>query len=145
MVADLLRKEEYNNLYNSFKQIFSKKIVVFYDNWCPKCIRFSKTVKSIDFNNNIIFMPVRDEDSFKNYSIDKELAVKKMATYDIKNDVYEYGYNSIYKIIKHIPVLLPLIPLFLILKLTKLGHLLYNELAVKRKIIPLTCNNDCKI
>jgi hypothetical protein len=77
--------------------------------------------------------------------LDIPLAKKYMASIDNYNTI-SYGYTSIYKIFKLLPVFWLFYPLILLLHITNLGNILYNELAVKRKIIPLNCDeNSCEI
>lgn len=66
-----------------------------------------------------------------------------MASY--KNGRWEYGFESIYRILKELPLFWFFIPLFYLLKITKIGDFLYDEFAIKRKIIPIHCDENCKI
>ena len=76
--------------------------------------------------------------------IDINLAYKKMAS---TNDylIWNYGYDSLFRIFLRIPLLWVLIPFFYLLQITKIGDYLYDELALKRKIIPLSCDDKCEI
>jgi ABC-type dipeptide/oligopeptide/nickel transport system permease component len=66
----------------------------------------------------------------------------RMASY--LNNKWYYGYDSIFFIFSRLPVFWFIMPLLYILKITKFGKLLYNELAIKRKIIALNCGqNSC--
>ncbi|WP_267406677.1 MULTISPECIES: DCC1-like thiol-disulfide oxidoreductase family protein [unclassified Chryseobacterium] len=119
-----------------------KKLIVYYDGWCPRCTKFMKTVKKIDWLQLTDFRSLRERDpSMK--GIDYALAEKQMATYD-KNWVY--GYESIFKILIRLPLLWLFVPVLWLMHITKIGQAIYIQLAVNRKIIPLHCDNDvCNI
>ena len=70
--------------------------------------------------------------------------LKKMASTK-DGIIFNYGFESIYNIFKYIPILYPLLPIMFVLKHSYIGNLIYNELAVKRKIIPITCDDKCEI
>ena len=118
------------------------KLVLVYDDWCPYCTRFSRFVKRNDVFNRVSFLKLR-EDRILIEGFDKNMALKKMAS--LKKENWRYGFESIWRISKEIPFFWILTPVLFILRLTKIGELLYNELAIKRKIIPIHCNENCKI
>lgn len=119
-----------------------KNLIIVYDDWCPYCIRFSKLIKKFDFLRKISFFKLR-KDSIDIENFDNNLALKKMASY--KNGIWMYGFESIYRILKEIPLFWFFIPLFYFLKITRIGDFLYDEFAIKRKIIPIHCDENCKI
>ncbi|CAA0167767.1 DCC1-like thiol-disulfide oxidoreductase family protein [Tenacibaculum maritimum] len=115
-----------------------KSIIIFYDNHCPNCTRFTKVVGRLDWFNLIITKELRNLNHINQFSsIDIKIAKGKMAS-SIDNKWY-YGYDSIFLIFKRIPVFWFFVPLLYLLKIANLGELLYNELAIKRKIIPVNC------
>lgn len=120
------------------------KLIVFYDNFCPNCTKFNKLVKKLDWFNLIDSKQLRNEllisSSFRN--IDFELAKQEMASN--KNEVWFYGFNTIYLILKRLPLFWFFIPLLYFLKITNIGQFLYKQLAINRKIIPIHCDkNSC--
>jgi predicted DCC family thiol-disulfide oxidoreductase YuxK len=119
-------------------------LIIIYDNYCPKCTSFAKTVKKIDWLNLIIAKELRNEidiNSLRN--LNKNLAEKQMASFNKK---WHYGFNSLFEIFLRIPLFWLFLPLMYILKISKLGQFFYKELALKRKIIPLHCNSEtCEI
>ena len=119
-----------------------KNLIIVYDDWCPYCIRFSKLIKKFDILRKISFFKFR-KDSIDIGNFDNNLALKKMASY--KNGIWMYGFESIYRILKEIPLFWFFIPLFYFLKITRIGDFLYDEFAIKRKIIPIHCDENCKI
>ena len=128
-----------------FKSNKMKSIIIFYDNHCPNCTRFAINIKKLDWFNLIIVKKLRNSNHTGKFkSIDIEKAKRKMASY-IDNKWY-YGYKSIFLIFSKLPIFWIIMPILFILKITKFGELFYNELAIKRKIIPLNCEqNNCSI
>jgi predicted DCC family thiol-disulfide oxidoreductase YuxK len=120
------------------------KLTLFYDNWCPKCTRFSQIIKQLDWLELLEIEPLRNDLTMSNYKdIDLALAKQQMASYTNK---WHYGYVSLYLIFIRLPIFWIIIPLLFILKISGLGQYLYVQLALKRKIIPIHCDeNSCRI
>lgn len=117
-----------------------KTLTIFYDNYCPNCTKFSKLVQKLDWLKLIQIKQLRNElhtNSFRN--IDLELAKQQMASFGTK---WHYGFNSLYFIFARLPLFWLSIPILYILKITNLGQILYKELALKRKIIPIHCDAE---
>jgi len=121
-----------------------KKIIVFYDNWCPNCHRFIKIVNKLDWLNYIEIKELRNTKHTQKFlNLNLEIATKQMASF---NGKWNYGYISIYLILKRLPLIFIFFPILYLLKITSLGQLIYKELAIKRKIIKLHCDEkSCKI
>ncbi len=121
-----------------------KKCIVFYDNWCPNCTRFSKIIQKLDWFHLVQFKELRNKkhlDSVK--ELDEKLAFKQMASFTKK---WSYGYKSLYHIFLRLPLFWLVIPLFWLLQITSLGQYFYMFLAVNRQIIPLHCTKEtCEI
>lgn len=98
----------------------------------------------MDWFKLINCMELRNEKSMSQFiALDIELAKKQMASY---YNTWEYGFISIYLILLRLPIFWIFIPILYILKITKLGDYIYKELAIKRKIIPIHCDNkSCEI
>jgi predicted DCC family thiol-disulfide oxidoreductase YuxK len=117
---------------------------IFIDGWCPNCRRFEKIILKIDICKIIEMHNIRELQKSE-FNIDFDLAKKYMASIDSNKNI-AYGYTSIYRIFKTLPLLWVFVPILFLLHVSNLGEILYNELAVKRKIIPLTCDeNSCQI
>lgn len=121
-----------------------KKIVIIYDNWCTNCSRFNKIVEKLDWFKLIDSKQLRntqDTQQFKNLNL--ELARQQMASY---TNNWNYGFVSIFRILVRLPLFWMFIPFLFLLKISGFGQFIYNELAIKRKIIPLHCDeNSCKL
>lgn len=115
------------------------KLTIVYDNWCPNCKRFISIVKSLDWLKLIYYIELRNPKAKKTLTgFDLVLASQQMASFDNK---WHYGFNSIYQILLRLPTFWLTIPILFVLKITKFGHFLYKEIALKRKIIPLHCKD----
>lgn len=113
-------------------------IIVFYDNYCPNCTKFSQLIQKLDWLKLIRIEPLRNKlltNSFP--TINLELAKQQMASF---HKVWNYGYVSLYYIFIRLPVFWIIIPILFILKISGLGQILYIQLALKRKIIPIHCD-----
>jgi len=76
-------------------------------------------------------------------NLNLKLAKKQMASYTKK---WKYDFQSIYLLFTRLPIFWFIIPIFFTLKITGIGQYIYNELAIKKKIIPIHCNSEsCKI
>ena len=125
-----------------FLRFQNKKLKVFIDSWCPVCRKFGNRIKNVDFLNLIILEDVRNSKIISMELRNKGLL--SMASIDDKGKS-SFGFDSILRIAIRIPILWLVVPILLLLKLTKIGNYVYKELAVKRTIIPIHCNEVCKI
>jgi predicted DCC family thiol-disulfide oxidoreductase YuxK len=122
-----------------------KKLIIFYDNWCPYCTRFANQIQKWDIVNLIQIRQLRNKHHTGVFlDIDLGLAQQQMASYN--SGKWHYGYNSIYLILTRLLFFIWLFPVLYFLKVTNIGQFLYIQLALKRKIIPIHCNEDsCEI
>lgn len=117
-----------------------KQLIIFYDNWCPNCTRFINIVKKIDWFKLIEYKQLRNNHDIQQYkNLNLELATQQMASY---TNNWNYGFISIYSIFLRLPLFFIFIPFLFILKITGFGQFIYKELAIKRNIIPMHCNNN---
>lgn len=114
------------------------KLTLYIDGWCPMCKRFAKKIALFDRKQQIAIKDIR---IVSHPNIDLEKAVKALASIDQKGNVY-YGFDTIHQLCFTLPFLLVVTPITYFLKISRIGHFLYNELAVRRTIIPLHCNED---
>lgn len=117
-----------------------KPLIIFYDNYCPNCSKFTSLIQKLDWLKLIQVKQLRnksDTDLF--LDIDIELAKKQMASFAKK---WQYGYISLYLIFIRTPIFCVFIPLLYILKITHIGQYLYTQLAINRKVIPIHCSAE---
>jgi predicted DCC family thiol-disulfide oxidoreductase YuxK len=120
-------------------------LTIYYDNWCPNCQNFIKIVRKLDWLHLILEKELRSNLSSEiEAGLDIALAEKGMAS-DF-NKKWVYGYNSLFLLILRLPIFWISIPLFWVLKISNLGEILYEKLAVNRGIISLHCDEKtCEI
>ncbi len=118
------------------------RITVFIDGWCAVCKRFAKSIKYVDIFDLVEIKDIRNQES-EDTGIDIEKGLKIMASKTAT--ARYYGFDSLFQIIKRIPILWIFLPFFLLLDATGFGDIFYNEIAIKRKIIPIQCNRQCSI
>ena len=119
-------------------------MIIFYDNHCPNCSRFTKLVQKLDWFHLIEIKQLRNPKHIENAKgINEGLAEKQMASFD---ENWSYGYKTLFKIFLRIPLFWIFLPLFWLLKISNIGQYLYIQLAINRQIIPLHCTKDsCKL
>lgn len=115
-------------------------LIIYIDTWCPQCVRFGDLIKSIDILKVIQFSDIRN---YEDVLVCKEKGLRHLASINSQSNVF-YGFDSIWQIVRRLPMIWLLAPFFFILKVSRLGYWIYNSLAVKRQIIPLHCSKkDC--
>ncbi len=99
----------------------------------------------MDWYSLIIIKQLRNPKHIQEFgNVDIELAQEKMASC-IENK-WNYGYNSISLIFSRLPIFWVISPLLYLLKITKVGELLYRELATKRNIVSIHCKEtNCSV
>ncbi|WP_223599882.1 DCC1-like thiol-disulfide oxidoreductase family protein [Chryseobacterium sp. GVT01B] len=117
---------------------------IYYDNYCPNCTLFVRNIKRLDWMNMMEIKELRNPNHISEaVGINKTLAEQQMASYNKK---WRYGFVTIYMILLRLPLFWIFFPILFLFKITGLGQLIYKELAVKRKIIPIHCDEkSCKI
>jgi predicted DCC family thiol-disulfide oxidoreductase YuxK len=122
-----------------------EKLIIFYDDWCPYCSKFANQIQKWDVLKRIQIRQLRNRNHtgvFQNINL--VLAKQQMASY--KGGKWYYGYNTIYSILIRLPFFIWMFPVLYLFKITTIGQFLYTQLALKRKIIPIHCNeNSCEI
>tara|TARA_B100001057_G_C22860099_1_gene954149 strand:- start:763 stop:1083 length:321 start_codon:yes stop_codon:yes gene_type:complete len=104
-------------------------------------MRFGYWLNCVDIFNLIYQSDIR---SYEGSVISKEKGLEQLASINRYSRVF-YGYDSIWQILIRLPLLWVFIPVFYILKVSRLGHWIYKELAIKRQIFPLHCKEeDCR-
>ncbi len=114
----------------------SIKLTLYIDGWCILCKAFAKKLTNLDKHNYIAIEDIR---TASHPLIDAEKAIKALASIDRNGNVY-YGFDTIHELCFILPILFIFTPISYILKISQLGSFLYNELAIRRDIIPLHCD-----
>jgi predicted DCC family thiol-disulfide oxidoreductase YuxK len=120
------------------------QVTVFYDDYCPLCKKSKVFLEKIDITHQLFFDGVRGSHIKEKYpDLDLVKSIERMATF--YQNKYRFGFNSIFLIVRRLPLLWIFIPLFIILKLSKLGDIFYNYIASSRGILPYSCDEHCNI
>ena len=117
-------------------------LTLFDDNRCPICLRTKAVLERIDFGRQLAFIGIRNKDIFNTYaSLDEAKALQRMAS--LHNNEIVYGFASVFRIVRTLPLLWLFVPLFFILQWTGIGEKAYDEIALKRKLLPASCDESC--
>lgn len=117
-------------------------LTLFYDNRCPICLRTKAVLERIDFGRQLAFIGIRNKDIFNTYtSLDEAKALQRMAS--LLNNEIVYGFASVFRIVRTLPLLWIFVPAFYLLKWTSIGEKAYDEIALKRKLLPASCDENC--
>lgn len=122
------------------------KIIVYYDSWCPLCVKVKNNIKRLDVFNNVKMFSIR-EPNIEDHGIPLHLLEKKMYAKIIKNDKTVSGIYAFLAITSNVPLLLLLWPLLKLSVVIGIGEKIYNFIAKSRVIVPVGhCeNNSCEI
>ncbi|MED1420280.1 DUF393 domain-containing protein [Bacillus smithii] len=116
------------------------KIIVLYDGWCGLCTGVANKWSKLDWFSLIEFRSFRDHYEKEHVAL-SELSAEMHARLK-SNFQYVKGFDAFWLMAKRTPVLWLFLPLFYILKASRLGEWAYKKIAKKRKIVPDSLCND---
>lgn len=117
-------------------------LILFYDNRCPICLRTKAVLERIDWGKQLAFVGIRNKEIVNSYTnLDEAKALQRMAS--LNNNEIVYGFASVFRIVRTLPLLWIFVPLFFILHWTGFGERVYDEIALKRKLLPASCDESC--
>lgn len=131
--------EEYKRIYE--KWIY-KRVVLYYDNWCPKCMIFKRIITELDISKSIHFEGLRNI-NLDHTKIDSRRALEEMPSMNLENKVV-YGFDSILRVSRYTVLLWPVFPFMWMLKVSGLGDWIYRKIAIDRKLV-FSCDEECLI
>ncbi|WP_077702129.1 thiol-disulfide oxidoreductase DCC family protein [Virgibacillus dokdonensis] len=122
-------------------------VLVFYDTWCPICTKSMKTLARLDCFRRLQYESTRNKAVLNEYSLNYEKLEKRMHTIRLKDGKIEEGIDSIFRIVKQIPLLWIAVPFLQLSIWIGVGSKIYDWLASKRKILPVGgCEGDfCRL
>lgn len=150
--------KEYNHLFFIYQQLKHKlnwivrkklmrkfqvhwKMAVYYDAWCPLCIKTKNRIERADWLNLIVFESFRDETSTINDEVGLVELEKRMHGKTLKKGIVS-GADTFIEISKRIIPLWGLYIILLLAKLFRISDRIYDLIASNRKIIPYgQCNH----
>ncbi len=117
----------------------SRRVKILFDDRCNLCKKSMKVLRKINFNGSILFMPLSySSDLIAEHGLSEEEVRVWMCGVDSNNRVYK-GYDLYIEIIKLNPATWVLMPIFLIGRWTRLGYMIYAQIAKHRYKIFGTC------
>jgi predicted DCC family thiol-disulfide oxidoreductase YuxK len=124
-----------------------KKLIVFYDGWCPLCQKAKKSIESADKRKRITLLSFREPKVLDQYELDQEEAAKRIFSINELNGKSYYGIHTIIQIAKRIAKFRIAVPFLYISILLGFGQKVYDYIASKRSIIPVgQCDeNGCPV
>ncbi|WP_025026226.1 DCC1-like thiol-disulfide oxidoreductase family protein [Caldalkalibacillus mannanilyticus] len=127
-------------------QIRKKQLYVFYDGWCPMCIKSVERIHRFDWFRLIKFKSFRDEKVAVEYGIDLQRAEERMLCKKLSGTVISEGIDSFIEMSKRVPIMWLILPVLLLARLCGVGQKLYDYIASRRTIIPSShCDEQCLI
>lgn len=119
------------------------RILVFYDSWCPICIKVRNNIEKLDWLHLIKLQSIRDNLNEYEISVAKEELEKKMYCLNLDSGRLTSGIDAIASIVGRLPLLMVLWPLLKLSSIIGVGHWVYDRIARSRTIIPVNnCSND---
>lgn len=112
------------------------KIAVFYDNWCPLCIKVKKRIQRIDVFNLIEFTGIRNNKTIT-INIPIKESTERMHIITLRNNKITSGSEAFTKIALRIPILIPLFPILKVMNFLGFGPKFYDFISKNRKVLPI--------
>jgi predicted DCC family thiol-disulfide oxidoreductase YuxK len=113
-----------------------RPIIVFYDGWCPFCIKSINNFQKLDLFNRIEFISFRDDSVIKEFNLDIQMLENRMHSLIKQKSKMEDGIHSINRICKNIPLLWLLVPFISCAARVGLGQKVYDYIASRRTLFP---------
>ncbi|MBY8911471.1 DUF393 domain-containing protein [Bacillus sp. YC2] len=110
------------------------KMIVYYDSWCPLCIKTKKRIKRLDWLNLIVFESFRDEQLTVKEWVDIKELEKRMHGLTLKKGLVS-GADTFTEMSKRIIALWGLYVILLLAKPFRVSDMLYDFISSKRNII----------
>jgi predicted DCC family thiol-disulfide oxidoreductase YuxK len=115
----------------------TKKLVVFYDGWCPLCREVAGRTHKLDWFNRVEFVSFRDEETANLYHVtgrDMEKRIYSLAMPE--NQAYE-GIYTILQTALRVPAYWIFAPFIAASIAFGFGQNVYDWIAARRSIIPV--------
>lgn len=161
-----LTDQEYFNMFQKFQNIKNKiisksqklfktnrelesdgRLILFYDGWCPVCLKSVAGLEKLDSRERISFLSFREPENIMNYDLELSELELRMHTFDISKERTSKGIHSVLDVCKTIPMLwLLYVPIKLSTYLG-LGQRIYDHIAKNRTVFPTgNCDeNSCEL
>jgi predicted DCC family thiol-disulfide oxidoreductase YuxK len=124
-----------------------QSFLVFYDSWCPLCLKAKTKIEKADKQKKIIWISFRDKDIFEKYNLAGKQVEQRIYSMDLHKGKTYSGINTILEIMKRIRKYRIFVPFLYVSIILGFGPMVYDYIAKKRKIVPVGhCeNNNCSV
>lgn len=125
-------------------------LIVFYDSWCPFCMKSAIKAHQLDILNKLTFVSFRDQDMVAAYQLD-QITLEKMAerlfVLDTHRNKWHSGIFAILQLARRVPLYWILVPAIYFSIWLNVGQSAYDFIAKRRNIIPVgKCqSSSCEI
>lgn len=122
------------------------RLIVFYDGWCPVCIRSVKVWQAVDFFSLLDFTSFREPGMAAQSGLDLNALEQRIHTTDVGGGRVRNGFAAVTQITARLVVLWPLLPLLWTAKLLRLGDHAYDWFARRRLMLLSGCHpSGCEV
>ncbi len=109
------------------------RLSVFYDGWCPICVRSVRLLGRLDLLGWLTMVSFRDQEMVARYHLDLERLEKRMQVADASDKIRE-GMDAVLLVASRLVLLWPLLPALAACRLA-FGHRAYDWLAGRRLVV----------
>ncbi|MNZ94234.1 hypothetical protein D3C78_1133360 [compost metagenome] len=128
------------------RYLYSQRIVVFFDGWCPMCRGIVTKIATMDYFRLITCISFRDDSVIAKYSLNPEDIQLRMHSTKLSRVSLKAGIHSVLQISCRLLPLWPLVPMIYFFKVIGLGQYMYDFIAKRRLIVPVNhCDDSCEI
>lgn len=123
------------------------QILVFYDGWCPMCRRIMRSMRRLDYFGLLKFTSFRHPQVIARYGLNPQEVEKRIHSMKVSGvNEKKAGIHSIVQICTRIVPLWPLVPFLYLSGKIGIGSMVYDYIAMKRKLIPVNhCDDFCEL
>ena len=120
-----------------------KSLIVFYDSWCPLCMKAKGNIEAFDKKNRIELLTFRDQEIFERYQLSNRNVENRIYSLNTHSNKSYSGIETILQIAMRIPKYYVFVPFIYISIILGFGSKLYDYIASKRNVVPVGhCNEE---
>lgn len=114
-----------------------KKLLIFYDGFCPLCQGSKNAIDKTDWFNRIRFLSFREPGVIEKYNLSGKKPEERICAIRLRDGKTYEGIGTILQIALRVPAYWMFVPVLYLLMLLRLGQPAYDFIAKRRKIIPV--------
>ncbi|SET39271.1 Predicted thiol-disulfide oxidoreductase YuxK, DCC family [Salinibacillus kushneri] len=112
-------------------------LIVFYDGWCPICLKAKTKIEKNDKQHQIKLLSIRDPVIYKHYDLSGKNVEERIYSVRKSDGKAFSGIHTILEIAKRLPKYKIFVPLLYMSIVLGLGQKVYDYIASKREIVPV--------